>query len=34
MGQFMRLAVDAHEKRVIEQPSVVAEHFLQRTARR
>ena len=34
MGQFMRLAVDAHEKRVVEQPSVVAEHFLERTARR
>ena len=34
MGQFMRLAVDAHAKRVVEQPSVVAEHFLERTARR
>lgn len=27
MGQFMRLAVDAQEKRVVEQPAIVAEHF-------
>lgn len=34
MGQFMRLAVAAKEKRVVEQPSIVAEHFLEKTARR
>lgn len=34
MGQFMRLAVDAHEKRIVEQPSIVAEHFLEDTASR
>jgi glucoamylase len=34
MGQFMRLAVAAKEKRVVEQPSIVAEHFLEETARR
>lgn len=28
MGQFMRLVVDAQERRVVEQPSVVAAHFL------
>jgi GH15 family glucan-1,4-alpha-glucosidase len=28
MGQFMRLAVDAHEHRIAEQPAVVAAHFL------
>jgi glucoamylase len=28
MAQFIRLVVDAEEKRVAEQPSVVAEHFL------
>src|SRR5690349_3160040 len=28
MAQFMRLAVAAQEKRVVEQPSIVAEHFL------
>jgi glucoamylase len=27
MGQFMRLAVDAREKRIVEQPAIVAEHF-------
>ncbi len=27
MGQFVRLVVDAGEKRVVEQPSIVAEHF-------
>ncbi len=27
MAQFMRLAVDAQERRIVEQPSVVAEHF-------
>jgi glucoamylase len=30
MAQFIRLVVDADEKRVAEQPSVVAEHFLGR----
>lgn len=34
MGQFMRLAVDAHDKRIVEQPSIVAEHFLKDTASR
>jgi hypothetical protein len=34
MGQFMRLAVAAKEKRVVEQPSIVADHFLGRTVRR
>ena len=34
MGQFMRLAVDAHEKRIVEQPSIVAEHFLKSTTSR
>jgi glucoamylase len=29
MGQFMRLVIDAQEGRVVEQPAVVAEHFLQ-----
>ena len=33
MGQFMRLAVDAQEKRVVEQPAIVAEHFLTATPR-
>jgi len=28
MGEFMRLAVDAKEKRVVEQPAIVAQHFL------
>jgi glucoamylase len=28
MGQFIRLAVDAQAKRVVEQPAIVAEHFL------
>jgi glucoamylase len=28
MGQFLRLAVDAQEKRIVEQPGIVAEHFL------
>jgi len=28
MAQFMRLAVDAGEKRIVEQPAVVARHFL------
>jgi glucoamylase len=28
MAQFMRLAVDASEKRIVEQPTVVARHFL------
>ena len=28
MGPFMRLVVDAQEHRVVEQPGVVAEHFL------
>lgn len=28
MGQFVRLAVDAKANRVVEQPKVVAEHFL------
>ncbi|HEY6807706.1 MAG TPA: glycoside hydrolase family 15 protein [Gemmatimonadales bacterium] len=28
MGQFMRLAVDAQAKRVVEQPAIVAAHFL------
>jgi glucoamylase len=27
MGQFLRLAVDAQERRIVEQPAVVAEHF-------
>ena len=27
MGQFLRLAVDAQEKRIVEQPAVVARHF-------
>jgi glucoamylase len=27
MGQFMRLAVDAKAKKILEQPSIVAEHF-------
>lgn len=27
MAQFMRLTVDADERRVVEQPAVVAEHF-------
>lgn len=27
MGQFMRLAVDAQAKRIVEQPAIVAEHF-------
>ncbi|HEX6965494.1 MAG TPA: glycoside hydrolase family 15 protein [Gemmatimonadaceae bacterium] len=34
MGQFMRLVVDAQEKRVVEQPSIVAEHFLKNVANR
>ena len=29
MAQFLRLAVDAEEKRIVETPSVVAQHFLQ-----
>ena len=29
MAQFLRLAVCAEEKRIVETPSVVAEHFLQ-----
>lgn len=33
MGQFLRLAVDAHAGRVLDQPSIVAEHFLGRGAR-
>ncbi|HEU4990649.1 MAG TPA: glycoside hydrolase family 15 protein [Gemmatimonadaceae bacterium] len=28
MGQFMRLAVDAEEHRIVEQPEIVAKHFL------
>ena len=28
MAQFLRLAIDAHEKRIVEQPAIVAEHFL------
>jgi hypothetical protein len=28
MAQFIRLAVCAEEKRVVEQPAVVAAHFL------
>jgi len=28
MAQFIRLVVDSDEKRVVEQPSIVAEHFL------
>ncbi len=28
MGEFMRLAMDAQAKRVLEQPAIVAEHFL------
>jgi len=28
MGEFMRLAVDAQAKRVVEQPAIVADHFL------
>ncbi len=28
MGQFMRLAIDASAKRVLEQPAIVAQHFL------
>jgi glucoamylase len=28
MAQFMRLAVDAEEKRIVEQPAIVAQHFL------
>jgi glucan 1,4-alpha-glucosidase len=27
MAQFLRLVVDAQEKRVVEQPAIVAEHF-------
>jgi glucoamylase len=27
MAQFLRLAVDAQEKRIVEQPAIVAEHF-------
>ncbi|HET7565328.1 MAG TPA: glycoside hydrolase family 15 protein [Gemmatimonadaceae bacterium] len=34
MGQFMRLVVDAQEKRIVEQPSIVAEHFLKNVANR
>jgi len=29
MAQFMRLVVDAEAKRIVEQPAVVAQHFLQ-----
>jgi glucoamylase len=28
MAQFMRLAVDAEDKRIVEQPAIVAQHFL------
>ena len=28
MAQFMRLVIDAQEKRIVEQPSIVAGHFL------
>ena len=28
MAQFMRLVIDAQEKRIVEQPSIVAQHFL------
>jgi len=28
MAQFLRLAVDAQEKRVVEQPAIVGDHFL------
>lgn len=31
MAQFMRLVVDAQEKRIVEQPAIVAQHFLQHT---
>lgn len=34
MGQFMRLVIAAQEKRVVEQPAVVAEHFLKGVATR
>jgi glucoamylase len=27
MAQFLRLAVAAQDKRVVEQPAIVAEHF-------
>jgi glucoamylase len=30
MAQFIRLVVDSEEKRIVEQPSVVASHFLKR----
>jgi glucoamylase len=30
MAQFIRLVVDAEEKRIVEQPSIVAEHFSKR----
>ncbi len=33
MAQFMRLAVDAREKRIVEQPGIVAEHFLKDAGR-
>lgn len=29
MAQFMRLVIDAQEKRIVEQPAIVAKHFLQ-----
>jgi glucoamylase len=28
MAQFIRLVVCVHEKRIVDQPAVVAEHFL------
>jgi hypothetical protein len=28
MAQFIRLVVCSEEKRIIEQPAIVAEHFL------
>jgi hypothetical protein len=27
MAQFLRLVIDAQDKRIVEQPSIVAEHF-------
>ncbi len=33
MAQLLRLVVDAQEGRIVEQPSVVADHFLRRAAK-
>ena len=30
MAQFIRLVICAHERRIVEQPSIVADHFLKR----